>query len=159
MMGWFKFAFSIQIREGCVTDCFQLANLHKQGFERNWSVPEFENLICDPSIRTHVAQTRLKKSVGFIMSRSAVDEAEILSIVVAKKARRKGVAAQLLISHLACLAQAGAKSLFLEVDELNSAAIALYQQFGFQKVGLRKAYYQREDGSTPAALVMKRELK
>jgi [ribosomal protein S18]-alanine N-acetyltransferase len=159
MIRWFKFSSNIQIREGRVTDCAQLANLHKQGFERNWSVPEFENLICDPSIRSHLAQTRLKRPVGFIMSRLAADEAEILSIVVAKKARRKGVAVKLLTTHISSLVQCGAKSLFLEVDELNSAAIALYQQFGFQKVGLRKAYYQREDGSTPAALVMKRELK
>lgn len=148
-----------QIREGTITDCTKLATLHKQGFERSWSVSEFESLLCDTSIITHVAQTRLRQPVGFIMSRKAADEAEILSIVVAKKTRRKGVAAHLLTTHISCLAQKGANALFLEVDELNLAAFMLYQYFGFQKVGVRKAYYQRDDGSSPSALVMKRDLK
>ncbi len=148
-----------QIREARVTDCAKLARVHSQGFERFWSVSEFENLLCDSSIITHVAETRFKNPVGFIMSRRAADEAEVLSIVVAHKIRRKGIAKQLLTTHISCLAQKGIKSLFLEVDELNLAAIALYENFGFKKVGIRKAYYQRNDGSNPAALVMKRNLK
>jgi [ribosomal protein S18]-alanine N-acetyltransferase len=159
MIAWLFRPFNVQIREARVIDCTKLATLHKQGFERSWSVSEFESLLCDASIITHVAQTRLRQPVGFIMSRKAADEAEILSILVAKKARRKGVAVQLLTTHISCLAQKGANTLFLEVDELNNAAIALYHHFGFQKVGVRKAYYQRDDGSSPSALVMKRDLK
>jgi [ribosomal protein S18]-alanine N-acetyltransferase len=159
MMRWFSKHLNIQIREGRVADCAKLADLHSQGFERGWGVTEFENLLCDASINTHVAAKNLQRSVGFIMSRIAADEAEILSIVVDKKTRRSGVARQLLTTHISSLAQIGVAAIFLEVDELNIAAIALYQQFGFQKVGVRKAYYQRNDGSNPSAHVMKRNLR
>ena len=52
-----------------------------------------------------------------------------------------------------------AESLFLEVDETNTAAIALYRRLGFRKVGQRKAYYDAGDGSKNAALVMRLDLK
>ena len=44
---------------------------------------------------------------GFVMSRIAADEAEILSIVVAKGSRRGGLAQALLAGHLARLAARG----------------------------------------------------
>ena len=106
-----------------------------------------------------MAHTASNLPCGFILSRIAADEAEILSIVIAKNARRKGVGGQLLTTHLSALAQSGAQTVFLEVDELNVSALALYRHFGFEKVGERKAYYKRKDGSSPAALVMRRCLK
>ena len=47
----------------------------------------------------------------------------------------------------------GAAVCFLEVRSKNSAAIALYESFGFQKISLRKHYYKDDD-----AVVMKKEL-
>jgi ribosomal-protein-alanine N-acetyltransferase len=51
-----------------------------------------------------------------------------------------------------------AKKLFLEVDENNAAAIALYKKHGFAGIGTRKGYYPRPDGTPATALVMARDL-
>ncbi len=159
MTGWFSRALKIQIRTCRSYESAALSKLHTQGFERGWGVSEFETLLCESTVRVHLAEMQLSEPCGFIISRIAVDEAEILSVVVAKNARRKGVGGQLLNTHLSALAQSGAQTVFLEVDELNVSALALYKHFGFEKVGERKSYYKHKDGTSPAALVMRRYLK
>ena len=44
------------------------------------------------------------------------------------------------------------------MDADNVAALALYQRFGFVKVGERAGYYRRPDGKPATALVMRRDL-
>jgi len=56
------------------------------------------------------------------------------------------------------LSAVGANQIFLEVDEGNAPALALYRSFGFHQVGTRKGYYPKKDGTRATALVMKAEL-
>ncbi len=100
---------------------------------------------------------RRQTLVGFVLSRLVLDEAEILTIAVAPKSRRRGVGGALLGAHLATLAAQGAKALFLEVEAGNHAALALYAQFNFYRVGARKAYYRKDAGPAAAALVLRRD--
>ena len=95
---------------------------------------------------------------GFVMSRKALDEAEILTIAVTARAQGGGLARVLLQDHMGRLAGLGVRALFLEVDEENAPARKLYERAGFREVGRRKAYYRKPDGSTATALVMRREL-
>ncbi len=95
---------------------------------------------------------------GFILSRRALDEAEILTIVVDGRLRRQGCGERLLASHLARLTRQGVATLFLEVDKLNVAALALYRLHGFVEKGVRKGYYAKPDGTRSNALVMCRSL-
>ena len=145
------------IREAVGADAPRLGDLHGQGFERAWGIGEFESLLSEPNVLGHLAEGRFKRACGFVLSRLAQDEAEILSIVVAIKARRLGVGAALLERHLAALTQRGVRRLFLEVEEENDAACALYRRYGFGMVGKRSSYYKKADGSRPAALVMRRD--
>ncbi len=70
-----------------------------------------------------------------------VDEAHITTIAVRKDCRRQGIGERLLISVIDMAAQMNAKVVTLEVRVSNAPAQALYEKYGFQRVGLRRAYY------------------
>ena len=92
--------------------------------------------------------------IGFILSRMAAGEAEILSVAIAPRQRGRGFARPLLDLHLRRLAGLGTRAVFLEVDESNAPARALYRRAGFRDVGRRQSYYQ----SGASALVLRRDL-
>lgn len=77
---------------------------------------------------------------AYITATVVADEMNIDSVAVAPEYRRKGYASALI--NLA-IKQAKAAVVMLEVRESNTAAISLYQSLGFEKVGLRKNYYER----------------
>ncbi len=72
------------------------------------------------------------------------DDAQIMTIGVAKQYQRKGIASKLLSTIIKTAKQIGAKRMLLEVRVDNVPALALYERFGFVKMGLRKRYYQPE---------------
>lgn len=140
-------------------DAASLASIHSGGFERGWDAAEFERLLTDRAVLAHVARQGGKGTpLGFILSRLAADEAEVLTIAVAAKMRGKGVARGLVSTHLGALAGRGIKALFLEVAEDNLPALKLYRRVGFTEVGRRKGYYARQGGAPATALIMKRPL-
>lgn len=77
---------------------------------------------------------------AYITATVVADEMNIDSVAVAPDYRRKGYASALI--NLA-IKEAKAAVVMLEVRESNTAAISLYQSLGFEKVGLRKNYYER----------------
>jgi ribosomal-protein-alanine N-acetyltransferase len=89
------------------------------------------------------------------MSRLVEDEAEILSVAVVKRQRGRGLGRQLLNLHLRRIAGLGGRTIFLEVDEHNVAALRLYQHAGFQEVSRRPGYYA---GTGATALILRRHL-
>jgi ribosomal-protein-alanine N-acetyltransferase len=139
-------------------DAAQFAALHATAFQRGWSTEEFERLLIEPSVVADRAMAG-SRLAGFVLSHLATDQAEILSIAVAVRDRRRGLASKLLAVHLHRLAGYGTRSLFLEVDERNVAARRLYAGFGFAQVGVRKSYYaQAGEDTGAAALVLRRDL-
>jgi ribosomal-protein-alanine N-acetyltransferase len=134
-------------------DARAFAALHAASFHRGWSEDELEHLLADRNVIAHRA-TRGSDLAGFVLSRLAADEAEILSIAVATPWRRRGLARQLLDINLRRLAGCGARAVFLEVDEGNAPARRLYSRAGFREVGRRGGYYGR--GAT--ALILRRDL-
>ncbi len=138
-------------------DAADFASLHAGAFSRGWSEAEFERLLAEQTVVADraVADGRL---AGFVLSRLAADQAEILSIVVAPSWRNRGVARRLLDVHLRRLAEQAVAALFLEVEEANTPARKLYRHTGFSEVGRRPAYYPQPGGAAAAALVLRRDL-
>ena len=66
------------------------------------------------------------------------------------------MAARLVQGFLTEAQNRGAAQVFLEVAATNQAAISLYLQAGFAKVGLRRGYYTHPDDATDDAVVMSR---
>ncbi len=96
-------------------DAVSLATLHAASFNRGWSEHEFEQLLTDRSVIADRA-TSGRTNVGFILSRRAADEAEILSVAVARSWQGRGLARRMLDLHLRRLAGLGLRAVFLEVD-------------------------------------------
>jgi ribosomal-protein-alanine N-acetyltransferase len=138
-------------------DAAAFAILHAASFNRGWSEQEFEQLLTDRNVIADRASTG-RKSIGFILSRIAAEEAEILSVAVARPWRGRGVARDLLDRHLRRLAGVRVQSVFLEVDEANIPARRLYERAGFSEVGRRKGYYPQASGAASSALVLRRDL-
>ena len=137
----------------------ECAAIHAASFAHPWQESDFEQLFVAPGIFADGAiEAKDEYLAGFVLSRIAADEAEILTLAVAPEWRRRGVASSLLAPHLSGLAANRVAYLFLEVEAENVAARALYANFGFEEVGERKAYYRTADGRLTEALVMRRDL-
>lgn len=138
----------------------ECAALHSTAFAYSWGQDEFERLISASNAFGDAALDPKKNAlVGFILSRVASDEAEVLTVVVAPGLRRRGIGRSLVVSHLARLRDVRVKALFLEVEETNLPARKLYENLGFVEVGRRKNYYRTaEPAKQIAALVLRREI-
>ncbi len=140
------------IAEARPADAAAIAALHGVSFRRGWGEDEILRLLLERNVVTQ-RMTAGGKVIGFIMSRLAAGEAEILSVAVAPAWRGRGLSRQLLDLHLRRLAGLGTRAVYLEVGEHNAPACRLYRRAGFNEVGRRQAYY--EDGAT--ALVLRRD--
>lgn len=160
MSGFFSFLFGGRapvLADANARDASAIAALHAASFRRGWSEEEVESMLLDRAVTAHRALQGRALS-GFIMSRRAADEAEILSVAVSRRHRGRGLARQLLSLHLGRLAGLGQRAVFLEVDEHNTPAIRLYRRAGFREVARRPNYYPLADGKTAAALVLRRDM-
>jgi ribosomal-protein-alanine N-acetyltransferase len=83
-----------------------------------------------------------EEATGFVLSRGAADEEELLLIAVDPRHRGRGIGARLLERFVAAARARGAERLFLEMREGNPAE-SLYRRHGFAQVGRRRAYYRR----------------
>jgi ribosomal-protein-alanine N-acetyltransferase len=134
-------------------DATAIAAVHGASFQRGWDEHEIQRLLIDNNVVAHRAMAG-RKLIGFILSRLAAGEAEILSVAVAPAWRGRKLSRPLLDLHLRRLAGLGVRSVFLEVGETNVPACRLYRRAGFREVGRRQGYY--EGGAT--ALVLRRDL-
>lgn len=166
---WFRRDKEIFVASAQEDDMARLAEIHRQSFARPWSAGELSKLgrSKGASIWTarNVAISGVAGIEGFVIARQAADEAEIITVATARKARRGGVGRSLIEHAIRELRREGVSRLFLEVSETNHAALALYRKLGFVQVGRREAYYGKGGADTEpetdlpvAALVMERDV-
>jgi len=100
------------------------------------------------------AQNR-QNILGYASMWLMVDEAHITSIAVRGTHRHRGVGELLLISIMNLAAQLHAQVMTLEVRLSNLTAQALYEKYGFAKVGIRRSYYS-DDGEDAVIMTTER---
>ena len=121
-------------------------------YPKPWTVGVFNSEIdlARRDERHYVVGTVGAELVAYGGLMFAVDEAHITNIAVAPEFQRRGHARRLLL-HLANVAvERGFSALTLEVRVSNTAAQAMYRQFGFAPAGVRQRYYENSED----ALVM-----
>jgi len=95
--------------------------------------------------------------VGFVGLWLMVGGAHIVTIAVRDSHRRRGIGELLLIATIEQAIAHRQEAITLECRASNEAALAMYEKYGFKRVGLRRRYYadENEDAvamTTPAIL-------
>jgi ribosomal-protein-alanine N-acetyltransferase len=85
--------------------------------------------------------------IGFVGVWLIADEAHIVTIAVRESHRRRGIGELLLIAAIELTLMNERELVSLECRVSNDAAMALYDKYGFQRLGIRPHYYSdnRED--------------
>ena len=78
-----------------------------------------------------------------------------MNIVVKKDFRNNGIGSLLLDYLISYSKSINLKTITLEVNEINIPAIKLYEKFDFEKLGIRKKYYNGEND----AIIMSKNFK
>jgi ribosomal-protein-alanine N-acetyltransferase len=136
-------ASGVDLRLAAPGDAAILVGIHAACFTRGWDEESMAQFISGPGCLVLLAsRAQIGPVEGFLIARKARDEAEILTLAVHPGCRRAGLARALVETAVARLGAAGAARLFLEVDEANAPARALYRSFGAEEVGRRRRYYE-----------------
>lgn len=163
-MKWFGKIFTLDVVvDPLDTDHTRhMADLHAGTFSRPWTDGEFHDMLAQNTVFGFVVrELRFGKGrvLGFVLARAAAGEAEILTIAVAPDWQGHGLGRKLMDAVLSRAHRDRIELVFLEVDEFNKPAIALYRRLGFFQVGGRPDYYRDTAGRATAALVMRRDLR
>ncbi|MFI8415066.1 ribosomal protein S18-alanine N-acetyltransferase [Serratia sp. NPDC078593] len=90
---------------------------------------------------------------GFAITQIVLDEATLFNIAIGPQWQRRGCGRALMNALIAELETRGVVTLWLEVRASNHAAIALYDQLGFNEVTVRRNYYPSVSGREDAIVM------
>ena len=80
-------------------------------------------------------------AVGYVGCQTVLDEGYITNVAVSPGCRRQGIGRALIGALVSCAKAQRLAFVTLEARASNMPAIALYENAGFQKVGVRKNFY------------------
>lgn len=93
--------------------------------------------------------------IGYYIGLQVLDEITLMDIGVEREQRGKGYARTMMQHFIDQCENKCAQDVWLEVRRSNTAAEALYRQFGFELMEERKNYYPTQDGREDALLMKK----
>ena len=124
-------------------DCIK--DILETDFDDFWNYNVFKTELENKNSKYIIAKIN-NEIVGFVGITIILDTAEITNIVVKKSIRGKGISTILLKNIIEFAKSNNCNTINLEVNCSNLVAINLYKKFDFVQVGLRKNYYDRQDG-------------
>ncbi|MFN7097565.1 MAG: ribosomal protein S18-alanine N-acetyltransferase [Gammaproteobacteria bacterium] len=140
----------IHIRPMQAADVAAVSAIEQQAFPHPWGEQSFYDCIR-VNFKCWVLEIG-QQIIGYAIVMAVLDESQLLNIAIAPTHHGKKLGKYLLSWVLAQLKVTGTKEMFLEVRISNTAAIHLYETLGFQKIGIRKAYYPLDNGREDAVL-------
>ena len=132
------------IRRMCSDDLEKVTALEAACFSMPWKYKDFEEALLNPHRVYLVAETDEKQIIGGCMLTEIAGEGEISNVAVQERFRGYKIAAALLQELLKCgKEEYNINAFTLEVRSRNTPAVRLYENAGFQSVGIRPNFYDK----------------
>lgn len=153
--------FPIQV---CGSEAASLfGELHQAAFiprpEGNWDSAAFRTLLeMNGAVGLIGLKAGSSEPGGFILFRTASDEAEVITLGTLPPWRRSGLATALVEEMISIAREKGVLAIYLEVGRSNGAARAFYRKLGFSESGVRRNYFRLADGTREDALLLRRDI-
>lgn len=127
-------------------DCFPAA--------QRWSAQSWSDELS--ASNRHTVVCRAGEMIDAVATFAATDDVvDLHRIITAPRARRRGLAGELLTAGIAWAQVRGARRMLLEVEDTNAAALGLYDCHGFARIAERANYY----GPGAHAVILQREIE
>lgn len=117
-----------------------IAAIEKECFSVPWSEKALAEELRVPSAVFLTAITE-GQVAGYMGVHHLGDCAYVCNVAVLPRFRRRSVASALIEAHIAKAREGGMNEISLEVRTSNAAARALYEKFGFVRLGTRPNFY------------------
>lgn len=137
----------------------QFSELHHIAFdaagETGWASSDLQDLYYTEGVTYHAA---LHEGVvnAFAITRSVLDEVELLTLAVNPQIQGQGVAQNIMKHVFANMKKNRGRAMYLEVRCDNAAALKVYNNLGFKIVGTRAQYYKIRNGDRVDAYTMQK---
>ncbi len=125
--------------------------IEQQVYPFPWSNQIFIDSMEAGSLLVVVEQQQ--QVVGYAVQSTAAGETQLLNIAITPNEQGQGLGGTLLQWLIEQARKQQSEMLFLEVRLSNQIAQALYQQMGFNEIGMRKDYYRVQGGKREDALI------
>ncbi len=140
----------LRLRKMTISDLPEVMVIENTNYQFPWGEDIFRDCfragyncwVCEES----------EKVLGYSIISIGAGEAHILNISVDPKEQSQGIGRKML-ENLIDTARGQADTVFLEVRPSNPIAIALYENIGFNEIGIRKGYYPAENGREDAIML------
>ena len=129
-----------------LNDFEEIKDILVQEFDDFWTPSILESELKSENSKYIVAKEN-GNIVGFAGLWFSPIDAEITNIVTKKSERKRGIGSLLLGKLIEMAKKEKRDNISLEVNENNIAAGILYENAGFEIVGIRKKYYNGKDNA------------
>lgn len=133
----------LQFETGGLDNLTEVMKIMERAFSSTygeaWNSNQCRSMLSLPGTQLTLARSNTQLC-GFAICRNVLGELEILMIAVAPELQNMGIAGCLLSDISTKALNENVEVIFLEVRS-NNPAQSLYQKHGFEKIGIRTAYY------------------
>jgi len=123
-------------------DLAEVLEIERASFIDPWPEGAFRSDLDNPGLAYVRAARMGGRLAGYLIAWRVADELHLTNLAVAEEFRRHRLAWRLLDDLAAEAGRAGCRVITLEVRRSNVGAIALYERYGFRRIGVRRRYYE-----------------
>jgi ribosomal-protein-alanine N-acetyltransferase len=140
----------IRLRTMTSADLAAVMTIERKNYDFPWSEDIFKD--CFKAGYSCWVCEAQGKVLGYSLMSLAVGEAHILNVSVDPAEQKQGIGRKMMENAID-YARGRAETIFLEVRPSNTHAIALYEDLGFNEIGIRKGYYPAKNGREDAIML------